>query len=462
MWKRTNKADGKVKRKSIGFRVALAVFAVAAVLGFGLMQGVKNSCAQVVGTPPVFPTFSFCPSPFCDVTYPCVTPTTTTQTAVDALIASLESELTTAADTLENFIGNAVDTMTQAILEMINLVENNFIDWWAMMWSYDLRPSMQQMASQWNTSLTDQARTIASNNDANNQTQVQRDLQQNERRLHQTYRVSDRTCTAATNSGGLGRATGMGKNIRKARQVETNRIGTNRVGAIGDDGVGEYHAAQWNEYVNRFCDPTDNNGNNACTTPGGAPNADVRVTDTIYNETTIDVTDPDIEAATRVITENLTGSPAANPVMPGAVESSAGKQKILERRSYLARLSALRSVPLWVQAQRMPGSRGETWMRPLREAAGVPPSEVSTNPSYREIMHAMIIDRFNDGKFATKALSDETEVEMEKLMMNSFYLMQLRDYYELMERMALTLAVQTAMMVDQQQMPDALSAQPME
>jgi hypothetical protein len=58
------------------------------------------------------------------------------------------------------------------------------------------------------------------------------------------------------------------------------------------------------------------------------------------------------------------------------------------------------------------------------------------------------VDRFNSGKFATELMKDQAGVEMEKLSAQAFYLIQLRDYFELLERMSLVLAVQVAAMVD--------------
>ena len=88
-------------------------------------------------------------------------------------------------------------------------------------------------------------------------------------------------------------------------------------------------------------------------------------------------------------------------------------------------------------------------------------SEVSQKPSYKEILHSISIDRFNSSKYAMGMIGDESEIEMEKLMLNSFYLMQLRDYYELLERTALVLAVQVSIMADNIPVPDSLAAKPL-
>lgn len=89
----------------------------------------------------------------------------------------------------------------------------------------------------------------------------------------------------------------------------------------------------------------------------------------------------------------------------------------------------------------------------LRQGAGVPLQDLSDNPSYREILHAMSIDRFNSGAYAIDKIGTAERQQMEKVVLNAIYLMQLRDYYELLERTALTLAVQVSVMADQSAMP---------
>src|ERR1039458_7243733 len=93
----------------------------------------------------------------------------------------------------------------------------------------------------------------------------------------------------------------------------------------------------------------------------------------------------------------------------------------------------------------------------------VPTTKVTgTLPSYREIMHALSVDRFNSGTYAAGMITDDNKIQMEKLSLSVFYLMQLRDYYELLERTALTLAVQVSVVSGQQNLPGAHLAMPLQ
>jgi hypothetical protein len=96
----------------------------------------------------------------------------------------------------------------------------------------------------------------------------------------------------------------------------------------------------------------------------------------------------------------------------------------------------------------------------LRQNAGLPEGAVSKNPSYKEIMHAMSIDRFDSGKYAAGMITDETKIQMERLTLSAFYLMQLRDYYELLERTALVLSVEVSTQLDKTRLPNVNQAVP--
>jgi hypothetical protein len=57
-------------------------------------------------------------------------------------------------------------------------------------------------------------------------------------------------------------------------------------------------------------------------------------------------------------------------------------------------------------------------------------------------------------------ISDDGEIEVEELTISSFYLMHLRDYYELLERGALTLPVQVSLIAEKMPVPETHEAQP--
>jgi hypothetical protein len=146
---------------------------------------------------------------------------------------------------------------------------------------------------------------------------------------------------------------------------------------------------------------------------------------------------------------NMVGRPRVNVLPPSALDTADGKRAWAQRRSYAARKNAVAAVPALIAGWRVPGGGTGEFTAALREGAGVQLDSLSQNPSYREIVHAMTIDRFNSGSYALDKISSEERVQMEKLILSAMYLMQLRDYYELLERTALSLSVQVSVMADE-------------
>jgi hypothetical protein len=208
------------------------------------------------------------------------------------------------------------------------------------------------------------------------------------------------------------------------------------------------------DFRDTFCDPQDNGGNNNCGASQPAfYNADTQVTKRLYNAMTIPVDkDPAEEVALEHIMTNMLGRPKFRPMEASVVTSTAGIESWMMRRSYLARKNALGALPRLMASWRMPGGQVSTWTQSLREGAGINIDDISDNPSYMEIVNAVTVDRFNSGQYALDKVSDSGKQQLEKLTLTAFYLMQLRDYFELLERTALALSVQVAVMAEDYQM----------
>jgi hypothetical protein len=381
----------------------------------------------------------------------------------------------------DGFIGGMIDTMVQALLIRLNDTELDMIDWWDTMWWYNLRPAMQAMTRQVNTATSQQVEDFQSGMDAFQEDETNLGEMKTDNQNHQTTRVSENACVAATASGGFGRATNIARQMRQAWQEDVQQDGQNFKGRPSATSA----AVKWEKdaetFESTFCDPNDNGGHNVCTSgaPGGAPsttappqdkfgnsyaNADTQVTKNLYNKLTMQVDDPtdgpNEAKVAKAVVDNTMGDPTPDPLSYQVLQTPSGQERWLDRRSYLARYAAIRSVPQLIAGWRMPGSKLGQWVKELRADASIPATvaangtitpvsyEMSDNPSYREVVHAMAVDRFNSGKYANNLIADQGEIEMEKLTVSSFYLMQLRDYYELLERQALMLSVQVALMAE--------------
>lgn len=394
-------------------------------------------------------------------TVSCEAPGVSSEVA-DSLIDSFRESLEAASRFLETQLHDRVVEFLKSEYIQAEWIEYQMIDWWRTMWSYNLFPGLQSMTRLFNTNLMFQQENLQIQADASNALDLNLALQRHEIE-NQQARPGEQICVAGTVAGGFTRANGFSRAMRRAWEKESLDVGLNTEVEDGrtPSGVAS-QSARYRTYIRNFCDPQSNGGRNHenCGSESSEDlwNADVQAVRHLYNALTIPV-DEDARQADMVqsLFANLVGTPETSPLARGALNSPKGRWAFMTRRSYLARHAALSSVPYLMAGWRMPGSQVE-WARGLRLEAGVPEQEASQNPSYKEIMHAVSVDRFNTGVYASNMMTDPSKVEMERLSLSVFHLMQLRDYYELLERTALTLAVQVSLLAEKKALSEGISS----
>lgn len=448
----------KIKSFFSGRRWRFGKPAMMATLIFGFASGYNgitaytNYCAAQSVVVPITVTVGYGVCPYvCSPGSPgpCEAPGTATS-ARQIVYNATNQALQLSAQQLEVWLAQSIDQMVQALLTRLNRTEINMIEWWATMWDYNLRPALQAQTIQLNTATADQAKTYQSSMDGEHETQTNLVIQKVEVETHKVTR--DNVCPPAGLSPGRG--ANFAYQVPKNMEVKSNAVASGKVGSTSEQGTAQHTAYRINTYEEFFCDPNSNGGANVCsgTADPNFYDADVKVSEMVYNKLTIPVDDPadgeKYQKAIEELTENMLNTITVTPTPENALNTPQAREKILQRRSYLARNNAVRQMTQSIIGERMPGSQLGEWITQIREEAGIPMEEVGENPSYREVMHALSVDRFNSGKFATELMKDQAGVEMEKLSAQAFYLMQLRDYFELLERMSLVLAVQVATLVD--------------
>ncbi len=381
-----------------------------------------------------------------------------TSTATSTAKQTIKKAIESTANALEKKVFDEIEGFVEAALRSIENTEQEMIVWWDTMWVYNLQPGLRKMTTQMNTDIIQQTQDMHKAEDVRATNEAKTESAQQEADDKKTVPVDDTSCAAATASGGLGRAVSFSKAMRGGLQNRSSDAGSNRRGTRGAMGRASITKEKSDTYESTFCDPDDNGGQNICGKDVDPKfyNADTKATEILFNKLTIPVTNEKYQAATEAIVENLTGNPAAEPMAEGVLNGAAGREQFLMRRSWLARYAAAGSVPRMVAGVRMPGAGPDMakWIAELRRGGAATPfitnSDLSANPSYREILHALTVDRFNSTTYANSLIADRNTIEMEKLSLSTFQLMLLREYYELLERTALTLAVQVSMMADQQ------------
>ncbi len=481
-----------------GRKAFAAVFLTMFVLGYNLtLAQIQPSYANYSGTAPTKVPNSNppnvgaaqCPGsgpPWCTSGSPCDGPPGIAQTMANTMIQDLLTNLKNASNQLETKMWDYMNNVLIGAYDQQMWLDQKMIDGWNTFWYYNLLPGMQSMTRQLNVGLAQQAFQIEANEDVGQAQSLDRELAKHEQD-DMGVNGGGKMCIAATMSGGFVKTKMLGRAMRVVWERNSLAAGLNEK----DDSdtptahpypgassrIGSY-VAQYNDYLNIFCDPHGNGGKNYClksaTLKPPLYNADVEPSKYIYNNLTIPMDSQstvltptpdnasegaDVATAVNDIINNMVGIPAEEPMSPGALASVVGHEEWLGRRSYLARYAAIRSIPDLVASWRVPGSgsrlAGE--ITDLRNSltTGAPGNYTgpvsmmggftSRDPSYKDIMHAVSIDQFNSGQFALGMMTNENRLQMEKLNLSAFYLMQLRDYYKLLERTALTLAVQVSL-----------------
>ncbi|MEZ0260125.1 MAG: hypothetical protein ACAH80_03905 [Alphaproteobacteria bacterium] len=485
----------------------MAIVIMSFLAGYNIVLSYDSQCqgqAVLPPAPPIFVSPGFClgfppacPLYLCDNPSMSSTAQTAIQTAFDLLIENLASVLpptiimatsstspygltTPSSQTylgLEGFLGGMIDYMMAALLGNLNQFELNLIDWWDTMFWYNLKPALMAMVDQLNTATVQQNHDFQAGMDAYIQNKQNLANMADDKKNSNQLKPPENACIAATNTGGMGMQAGFATGMRGAWEDEATQAASNKQGVPSQQSSSKHINSEGDVFNRLFCDPTDNQGSNNCaaTSDPNYYNADTQVTKRLYNALTIPVNDnsagkmvtagggpprqKDAEMVKQLL-NNTMGDPTGDPIPIESFRTPQGHERWMDRRAYLARYAAIRSVPQLIVSWRMPGTRQDptnpttNWVEQLRRDANIPLAEIAANPSYREVMHAMTIDRFNSQKYAANLIGNEGEIDMEKLTLSTFYLMELRDYFELLERQALALAVQVSLLAEDAPLPE--------
>ncbi|TVQ82525.1 MAG: hypothetical protein EA357_08715 [Micavibrio sp.] len=442
------KKDWKVRFRTFlfGATVLLLSFALIAAPHVMRSQQVVQNMAYAQ-TPPS-------PSS-CPYWIPCCGCVVIGQTAIVTAAITFAKEIITGFvyDYIENFTNDMINDLVGGIFDRLQLMEDNFETWWGQFYLFDLRPALASMMAQLHTSRMDQTRMLLSFMDAPNLNIVTESLEGWESTAQRDYRPSTQVCMAITQSGGFARSYAFERAVRRGLEGERAGNALNTQGSLAAEGPNVLIGDRWDRLSTRFCNPAFNKGEifgAPCTPAPGqfdAVDADIKPTEIILESMTIPISDPNARIATEQLIENIAG----NALIPGIKEeelvSLTGQEVFLFGRGEVARASAAASVPLLSVSWRTEGSDMGDWVREFSDLTGSS-LPISDNPSYYELMHALTHYKSSTGTYALEMIDTPLNIERERYIVSSIYLMNLRDYFELLERVALTLAVETGNMLD--------------
>lgn len=356
-------------------------------------------------------------------------------------------------DYMENFINDSINDLVGGILNRGQEMEENMEEWWDTFYNHDWRPALADMMAQLHTSRMDTTRQLGSTMDAGNLNKVVLHYGDKSNEGERAHRTSEHVCIAMTHAGGMGRTHALSRALRWGLEDERNNVGRAAAGTPAAAGRDALVNARWTRLANNFCNDDVNRGTTfaADCTPGpsgyDAVDADIKPASTLLESLTIPMTDPKAQAAVEQVVENIAGTESPKAMPSAELNTLPGQREYLEKRARLAKRAAAASLPLYSAGLRTEGSDMEAWVQEFADRTGstIP---VSPNPSYTEIMHAMTRYKPATGQYGAEMITTPLNIERERYIASSIYLINLRDYFEMLERVALTLAVDTALMMD--------------
>ncbi len=362
--------------------------------------------------------------------------------AITQLSVSISAGIAKAAIEITSAITASTEKEDAVITTTTMLVTNSFIKFFFDLWYIKTLPALNKMARQLIVLEANQARVISSFMDAVDMYRIERSKQKETITSDREHRVGDNVTVATSMTKGMNRAATFKNKYRDiATKVKSPRS-SGSLGTKASAGMASDLGERWRHYLANYCKKDFNNGASGCEEDMPYADMDVNTSQTIFGKETIDLTNPDLRAATDDLITNLAEPFALNITPKSAVVSITGQKNILSKESYKAKRQTVYNALYHIVGRRAPGSQMGALLTPLRKASGIETSEIATNPSYNELMHTMTTERFRSGQYAIKQMDEPENAKRELVIQQAFQVMLLNDQIELLDRQALILAAQ--------------------
>lgn len=347
----------------------------------------------------------------------------------------------------ENFIEDKItNTAKNEVITRLEEFDQNIREGLSVWWREHFEPALKQMTSQLHASQIDQSRVYGSMMDAQNQNEYMQDIQKRQVEANRRYQPSEIACqfdAIATGNAdpsspppggsGVGKAARMARATARtlAKQSQPRRM--NAEGTAAGRSTAADQNERWQEYTTRFCDP-DKGGQGCDGAPGDLAGRHVDLPALLWGDRqTIDATSPDNQLVVDAVMKYMLAPKSLPPVPESVVQSPAGQQTLLRRRSLTARQNTIYNSVALMIGQRVGGSKVNT--QEMRTASGLPAADASTDASYAEIVHAVSKDRFHNPQYIVRLIESPEQVIREQGTVNAVRLQQMNELYKRMEEM---------------------------
>lgn len=332
--------------------------------------------------------------------------------------------------------------MIRQIVDFSDSFRNMLGGTWGTMEDY-----YKDMTAQLHTAEIDQSRIKGSTNDAENFLEVKRAIERSEAEAWDRYQASEESCVFDT----LLPAYQTGIAVSKAASSAMSSSISSGFVNVTQTPI-ERTPVDLAQTVSMFCNPNENGGNTLCTAATPRMDDDIEISQTIFGSDTLEITDPtdaaeDI-ATYETIVDNLLGRPRSQQIPLSALESNAGKQMVLNKRSDAAQLNLAAGLIIDPIVERLPQGVTIPWWRPMRVASGTPTNEVSDEPSKYELLQGYI-EFINTPEYFQRLGGGEATIAQKDLHVKAIKLMLMDSDLAHTEKLMSIFSVQLANHLDQ-------------
>lgn len=338
----------------------------------------------------------------------------------------------------------AVDLFREKAMPLFPWVSDQITRLFDTIWYYNYLPALQLMTDQLTTAIFEQSWALGAFTDAAALNRIERSLEDMAIRDHREQRPGENVCVAASTLGGMTRVTALARAYNTAAPTERLPRSSNQLGSSSEDSGRNDVNARWQTYITRYCRLNFNAAFSGCAADQPFYDQDLDVAGNIFTKDTIQLNDGTGETK-RIIDDlivNLAEPFVSDPIpFLGDVEESGAKADLLARDREKTQRQLIYDSLYHVVAQRAPGSNTAAFIQQVRGEA-TPGITSALNPSRREVLRALIADRFRSGRYAFRQIGEPENNRREMVIQQALQVMQLRDQLDLMDRQALLLAGQ--------------------
>lgn len=421
---------GAYLRRSWRSLAVVAVFVAMITVGY-LTMSVATSCPAQAQT---------CSCGICVMQGP---------TSVSGLFATVSAQTAAQIGTATGLINAQYALAAEAFALQATIRFGQIVmdidDWFDTFWYYNEKPSMQGMAEQDNVMASMQAAAMSTFRDGAEVLRTNHLMGELEFESERNAIPSTQVCMAATAVGGIGRANTITDAYARAAPADAAPRSGGARGTSGERGTAADIRERAETVRALYCDPDENNGVNDCRSSGALINADIDVAGTVFSKDTIDLPDDQRRAATDALVANIAEPFIANNIPAAELNSTKGIAAQIARDEQRAQRQTIHAALQYVIARRAPSGSNGAFIAAIRDSAGIPPDLLSDNPSYNEIMEAMLSERFRTGQYSVEQIDTPSNAERDLTVQYAFQVMQMHDHLELMDRYALMLAAETGL-----------------